>query len=52
MDLYELFENIKKRPGMFLGHASIKNLFMLLQRDRYFDFKDDYNSNEELQSIS
>jgi len=28
MDLYETFEQIKKRPGMFLGHVSIKNFFM------------------------
>ena len=31
MDLYELFKLIKKRPGMFLGHISIKNLYIFLQ---------------------
>ncbi len=31
MDLYELFEQIKKRPGMFFGHVSIKNFYIFLQ---------------------
>lgn len=35
MDLYELFKQVKKRPKMFLGHISIKDLYMFLQ-DYYF----------------
>ena len=31
MDLYDLLKEIKKRPGMFLGHVSIKNFYMFLQ---------------------
>ena len=30
MDLYKLFEQIKKRPGMFLGHVSIRNFNMFI----------------------
>lgn len=30
MDLYELFELIKKRPGLYIGHVSIKNFYAFL----------------------
>ena len=31
MDLYELFEQIKKRPRMFFGHVPIKSFYIFSQ---------------------
>ena len=30
MDLYELFELIKKRPGMYINRISVENLYVFL----------------------
>ena len=49
MDLYDLFKEVRKRPGMFLGHVSIKNLYMFLQG--YFFARRDLQISDTKQEI-
>ncbi|NJR59663.1 MAG: hypothetical protein HC769_12940 [Cyanobacteria bacterium CRU_2_1] len=34
-DLYDLLERIKHKPGLYIGHASVSNLFMFLCGYKY-----------------